>query len=203
MQLSKIIPLFTILVFLQGDRLWCQPSIRLNFLYGSKPARAWKGTESKLFGGMKGGHVNIEFNGRVLDFLPGKCPLFPANKNPSGGYSIHSSIYWDTASTQWATVIIPVSAVQVQQLEQVMDSFSRKTPYDYAVFGMRCAAASYDVLSRVGLLKRMPQGKNVFKHFYPKLLRKKIFRWARKNGYDVLKHKGRPSRKWESDKGLF
>jgi hypothetical protein len=51
--------------------VFAQQTVRLNFLYGSKPANGYKSVESKYFGGLKGGHVNIEVNGRVLDFLPG------------------------------------------------------------------------------------------------------------------------------------
>lgn len=178
-----------------------QDSIKLNFLYGSKPARGHKSSESKHFGGVKGGHVNIEANGRVLDFLPGNCPLFPQNKKPTGGYYINSRISWDTATEKCMSIIIPVSAVKLRQLENLFDSFSRKTPYDYAVFGMRCAAASYDVLSKIGLIKKIGNKRNIVRHFYPKLLRKRMLKWAADNHYPVVSHKGRPSRKWESDKG--
>jgi hypothetical protein len=177
--------------------------IKINFLYGSKPEKGHKKSESKLFGGLKGGHVNIEAGGRVLDFMPGKCPLFPDNKNPSGGFHISRSVYWDTASNKWATVIVPVSAEQHIELQTLFDSLSANSPYDYAVFGMRCAAASYDVLSKIGLFKEMKQGKDATKFFYPKLLRKKLLKWADVNNYPIITHDGRPSRKWESDKGLF
>lgn len=180
-----------------------QTFIKLNFLYGSKPAKGYRSVEAKHFGGLKGGHVNIEVNGRVLDFLPGKCPLFPASKNPSGGYYINSSVSWDTGSTRWMTIIIPLPAEKIQRLGTIMDSFAKQTPYDYAVFGMRCAAASYDVLSEIGLVKPLGNTRNVVKHFYPKLLRKKMLKWAIRRGYTVIRHEGRISRKWESDKGLF
>ena len=70
-------------------------TIKINFLYGSKPAKGYHHQESKLFGGIKGGHVNIEAGGRVLDFTPGNNPLFPHNKKPSGGFSINQSVSWD------------------------------------------------------------------------------------------------------------
>lgn len=37
--------------------------INVNFLYGSKPIRKYKSTESKYFGGNYGGHVTIECDG--------------------------------------------------------------------------------------------------------------------------------------------
>lgn len=177
--------------------------IKINFLYGSKPAKGYKDSESKYFGGLKGGHINIEAGGRVLDFMPGKCPLLPDNKNPSGGFRISRSVYWDTATDKSATIIVPVTAEEYNKFQQLFDSLVLHQPYDYAVFGMRCAAASYDVLSKAGLFKDYPKGKDAAKFFYPKLLRKKLLQWAKKNNYTIVKHAGRPSRKWESDCGLF
>ncbi|HET6769021.1 MAG TPA: hypothetical protein VFH08_16530, partial [Chitinophagaceae bacterium] len=148
-------------------------TIKLNFLYGSRPAKGYRQQESKLFGGIKGGHVNIEAGGRVLDFTPGNNPLFPHNKKPSGGFSINPSVTWDN-DDKWKTIVIPVSEVQYMALQKIFDSVAARTPYDYAIFGMRCAAASYDVLSKIGLFKEYSNDKNVITHFYPKLLRKKI-----------------------------
>lgn len=177
-------------------------TIKLNFLYGSRPAKGYRQQESKLFGGIKGGHVNIEAGGRVLDFTPGNNPLFPQNKKPSGGFSINQSVNWD-GDDKWKTIIIPVSEEQYMALQKIFDSVAARTPYDYAIFGMRCAAASYDVLSKIGLFKPYSNDKNVITHFYPKLLRKKILKWADRNNYTIISNEGRPSRKWESDKGVF
>ena len=177
-------------------------TIKINFLYGSKPARGYHQQESKLFGGIKGGHVNIEAGGRILDFTPGNNPLFPHNKKPSGGFSINRSVSWD-GDDKWKTIIVPVSEDQYMKLQKLFDSVAAKTPYDYAIFGMRCAAASYDVLSKIGLFEEYPSPKNVATHFYPKLLRKKVLKWADKNNFTIISNEGRPSRKWESDKGLL
>ena len=177
-------------------------TIKINFLYGSRPAKGHRHDESKLFGGIKGGHVNIEAGGRVLDFTPGNNPLFPNNKKPSGGFSInHSSRLTNT--DKWKTVVVPVSEDQYAILQKIFDSVAAQTPYDYAIFGMRCAAASYDVLSKIGLFKEYSNSKNIATHFYPKLLRKKVLKWADKNHYTVLSNEGRLTRKWESDKGLL
>lgn len=177
-------------------------TIKINFLYGSRPAKGYQQQESKLFGGIKGGHVNIEAGGRVLDFTPGNNPLFPHNRKPTGGFSINQSIYWNSTD-KWKTIIVPVSESQYMALQKLFDSVAAKTPYDYAIFGMRCAAASYDVLSKIGLFKEFPNTTNVITHFYPKLLRKKVLKWADKNNYTVISNEGRPTRKWESDAGIF
>jgi hypothetical protein len=138
----------------------------------------------------------------VLDFHPGNNPLFPKNKKPSGGFTINNSVRWD-GDDKWKTVIIPVTESQYMELQKVFDSVATKTPYDYAIFGMRCAAASYDVLTKIGLFKEYSNKKNVITHFYPKLLRKKILKWAEQNNYTILSNEGRNSRKWESDKGVL
>ncbi len=177
-------------------------TIKINFLYGSIPAKGHFKDESKLFGGIKGGHVNIEAGGRVLDFTPGNNPLLPHNKKPSGGFSINSSVKWDS-DDKWKTVVVPVSKDQYFVLQKLFDSVAKQTPYDYAIFGMRCAAASYDVLSKIGLFKEYSIKKNIATHFYPKLLRKKVLKWADENNYTILSNEGRASRKWESDKGLL
>ncbi len=180
-----------------------QFQIKINFLYGSKPAKGFKQSESKLFGGLKGGHVNIEAGGRVLDFRPGNNPLFPQNRKPTGGYKLSETAYKNKEKDKWTTVIVSVNEDQFIKLQKLFDSFSVKTPYDYSVFGMRCAAASYDVLSEIGLFKKISANKNIAEHFYPKLLRKKILKWAEQKSFTILNNEGRPSRKWESDKGLL
>lgn len=180
-----------------------QDTLKLNFLYGSKPAKGFKGSESKVFGGLKGGHVNIEAIGKVLDFMPGKNPVFPKNSNPSGGFHLNQSVYWDTIASKWITILIPVSNYQMEQLKAIFDNYSQKTPYDYAIFGMRCAAASYDVLSEIGLVKKIDTTKNVLKNFYPKLFRKRMLKWAKENGFTILYREGKISRKWEKDRGIL
>jgi len=198
---------FIILLVLSGGSIHANDSttylIKINFLYGSRPAKGYKNSESKLFGGIKGGHVNIEAGDRVLDFLCGNNPILPNKKNPTGGFKINHSVNWDTATNKWTSVLVPVSPIQYMQLQHLFDSLSSKTPYDYAIFGMRCAAASYDVLSDIGLFKKISNPKNISKHFYPKLLRKKVLKWAEENNYNIVNKDGRASRKWESDKGLL
>lgn len=197
-----IITFFAVLLFnacFAGDSAY---TIKINFLYGSRPAKGHHKQESRLFGGIKGGHVNVEIDGRVLDFHPGNNPLFPNNRKPSGGFTINNSVRWDS-DDKWKSVIVPVSRSQYIELQKIFDSVAAKTPYDYAIFGMRCAAASYDVLSGIGLFTEYSNTKNVITHFYPKLLRKRILKWADENHYTVISNEGRTSRKWESDKGMF
>jgi hypothetical protein len=198
---------FLLCCFLYGITAFCQSSttlLRINFLYGSKPAKGYKQTEEKRFGSIKGGHVNITLNGRVLDFVPnGRCHLFSQNKKPHGGFYINSRVWWDTLTEKSAYIEVPVTTQQADSLNKLFEQFAAATPYDYAVFGHRCASATYHVLSRVGILKRKSAFGNVMGNFYPKLLRKKLFKWAAKHGYLIKKFAGNPKRKWEKDAGVF
>ena len=202
--LTRTLILFFLLFSCVANAQGITDTIRLNFLYGSVPAKGYKCSEPKLFGGLKGGHVNIEAGGRVLDFRPkGNCPVFPENNKPNGGFFVSNSLYWDTSSTKWVSIKVPVTASQMQELQYLFDSYSARSPYDYAVFGMRCAAASYDVLTEIGIFKRLPDKQNIIRNFYPKLLRKRVLKWAADHHYPVIRHEGRASRKWETDEGVL
>ena len=52
-----------------------------------------------------------------------------------------------------AVITIPVTTEQKRKIDSMASAYLRKTPYDYAVAGMRCASASYDIMARAGLFK--------------------------------------------------
>ncbi|MEI9955698.1 MAG: hypothetical protein WDM90_05170 [Ferruginibacter sp.] len=52
----------------------------------------------------------------------------------------------------------------------------QKSPYDYAVFGMRCAAATYDMLEKTGVVKKRSRMGKWVTFFYPQLLRRRLFK---------------------------
>lgn len=196
--LLTILLLTTTIVHGQDDTL------RLHFRYGSKPAKGFQDVEKVWFGGLKGGHVSIEVDGLVLDFLPGKNPIFPRNGRPSGDFKVNEGLYWDSTNDNKRSIVsIPISPAQKVKLLLLFHDWDKEAPYDYAVFGMRCAAASYDVLSRINLVKPMSRKSNIIRHFYPKLLRKRIYKWARQHNWPVQNFEGRKSRKWERDRGMF
>ena len=66
--------LLIIILYVPGF-LPAQELIKIHFLYGSKPAKGYKDSESKAFVGIKGGHVNIEAGGRVLDNIAASYEL--------------------------------------------------------------------------------------------------------------------------------
>jgi 3-methyladenine DNA glycosylase Tag len=88
---------------------------------------------------------------------------------------------------------------QYQEIQAIHTSYCTAPPYDYAFFGMRCASATQDVLGQIRILKKRKRFTNIFTTFYPKKIRKRLFRLATKNNYSIQRNEGRTSRKWEKD----
>jgi hypothetical protein len=177
-----------------------QHSVTLHFQYGSVPASGYQSTEARYFGGILGGHVTLELDKQVIGFAPGgKCHLFGRRKNPNG-YFHYGPGLGDTTGMKYTSFIIPVTEEQYSALKTIMAEYHQKAPYDYATFGMRCAAAASDILGRAGVLKKKSKTGNVLRYFYPKKLRKKMFRLAAAKNYTIIRHEGRKSRRWEKDK---
>ena len=177
--------------------------IKVNFLYGSKPIRKYRSTEPRYFGGFHGGHVSIQVNDRDYGFEPAKRPIhiFPHKKQRaefadtilSGGQPRYGP------GNKTVTFIIPVSKKQVEEIENLHRCYKDACPFDYAFFGMRCASTTHEILAHTGVLKKKSRLNNIITTFYPKRLRKRMYRLAAKNNYKVIKTPGRPTRKWEGD----
>jgi hypothetical protein len=97
------------------------------------------------------------------------------------------------------TFIIPITHKQYQDLNRIQKCYCDTTPFDYAFFGMRCASTTQDILGQIGVVKTKKRFGNIITTFYPKKLRRRLFRLAKKNNYQVIKNEGRPTRKWERD----
>ncbi len=179
-----------------------QQQIAVHFLYGSVPANGYKETEPKLFGGKKGGHVSLQLGDSIIGFQPkGSCHIIPKSQNPNGYFRADKLANWqqDTAGAKHVSIIIPLSDEQYVQLKNKLDSHLQKTPYDYAVFGMRCAAATYDALEDIGIVKEKGKTAKWTNYFYPQLLRRKMLKLAAERNYTVVKQAGRKSRIWEME----
>ena len=182
-------------------------TIKVHFLYGSKPAKQYKDSEPKWFGGKLGGHVGIEVDSnRILNFIPqGEFHWFEKKKDLHSTYVIHDPYaFWsilggDPSDVKKTTIIIPISQKQKSILDSLSEVYLKQTPYDYALFGMRCGAASYEILGQMGILKSYSHKKTYKKIFYPKLLREKLLELASRNGWTIIQEEGSPSRKWEKD----
>ena len=181
--------------------------LKVHFLYGSKPLKKYKDTEQKWFGGVLGGHVGIEGDSdRIVNFLPnGKFHWFAKKDNRHSTYAVHSvdnfyAILGSNGdSVKKAIVYIPVTRQQKQKFDSIATVYLKQTPYDYALFGMRCGAATYDILGQLDILSNYSYGKTYKKIFYPKKLRNRLFKKATENGWTIFIQHGSTKRKWEHD----
>lgn len=199
-----------LLVFVFAGECYSQDSpvvIRVHFLYGSKPRSRYETTEPKWFGGKPGGHAGIEYRkDSIIDFLHwGRFHLVQKRGDKHGQYKIHSikSFYailgGNPDSVKKAIVIIPITRIQKRLLDSLVINYRINTPYDYALIGMRCAAATYDILSRLGILKPLSFRKTYLNIFFPRKLRKRLFKKARKSGWVIERQEGSEKRKWDKD----
>jgi hypothetical protein len=176
-------------------------TIQVFFLYGSKPAHGYRHTEAHLFGGIHGGHVSIGVDSIVIGFNHVGIHLIPHKKHLAGMYKYEKlkNFVKDTVASKYTTFKIPLTNEQYDKLKYILGAYITQSPYDYAFFGMRCAAATYDVLSQIGLFPVKSRSGNVLSNFYPKLLRKKMFLLAHENLFKIISQPGKKSRKWEND----
>lgn len=176
--------------------------IKVHFLHGSKPGKGHKGAEMKYFGGLHGGHVTIEVDSTDYGFNPsGRFHIFPhKHKRHSAWVSSFTAgmpVY--SEGNKVTTIIIPLHTKQYTGIRKVLTTYDEKTPYDYAFFGMRCAAAVEDVLGQIGVLRDKTKFRNVCSTFYPKKLRRRLLELAEEKKWKVERQEGRKTRKWEND----
>lgn len=183
-------------------------SVKVHFLYGSAPADSFKDLESEWFGGMLGGHVGIEIDtNKVLHFLPkgGLHVIGRIKKNFKSRFmQSDTQSFWGIFGTppdsvKKLSIVLKISQAQKLALDSIALAYRAKVPYDYAVFGMRCASATYDVLSAAGILKYYHPKVNYPQHFYPALLRQKLINLAEERDWIMYRQEGTRRRKWESD----
>jgi hypothetical protein len=181
--------------------------IKVHFLYGSKPKKHYRDTESKWFGGMLGGHVGIEVDSnKILNFLPqGKFHWFASKKNLHSTYALHSEkdFYAILGSSgedvKKAVVYVPLDTLHKLELDSLAEAYLNRTPYDYALVGMRCGAATYEILARLNILKSYSNSRTAIKILYPKKLRRRLFKIADRKGWKIVRQEGSARRHWEQD----
>lgn len=200
---SKISTLLVLILSL--NFVFCQDSTNISvyFLYGSKPAKGYKKTEFNRLGGIHGGHVTLCLDSQAIGFFPyGRLHIFPRKKNLHSMYVPMplEDFLSDTIEEKYTSFHITISDSQYVKLKDIIHNYvSVKTPYDYAFFGLRCASATYDIMSQIGIFEKKSKFNNIFSNFYPKKFRKKMFKVAQKNNYKVISSTGSTRRKWEKD----
>ena len=183
-----------------------QQYIKVHFLYGSTPLPQYK-DEGEWFGGLLGGHVGIELEkDKILNFLPhGQFHIFASRKRHSVYEELTEEAFYGIfdgkpKNVKRTIVTIPITPEQKTRLNAIEKEYLKKTPYDYAFFGMRCGAATYEVLGQLDKLPKyssyMTTAMNVF---IPKILRKRLIKRAEENGWKIERVAGSDHRKWETD----
>jgi hypothetical protein len=176
--------------------------LKVFFRYGSVPEIGYEHIEYEETGGLKGGHVSLGIDSLEIGFTnKNRINIFPKKTDHNGIF------YWEYLKDfenqglgkKYITFLIPLTMDQYQKLRGILMAYINNPPYDYAFFGMRCASATYEVLSQIGIMEPMSWRKNIRSNFYPRLFRRKMTELARKNGYTVIKVKGRRTRIWERD----
>lgn len=181
--------------------------IKVHFLYGSKPGKHYRDTESKWFGGMLGGHVGIEVDSnKILNFLPqGRFHWIASKKDLHSTYALHDEkdfyaiLGSNSEEVKKAVVYVPLDTEYKLQLDSLTNAYLDRTPYDYALVGMRCGAATYEILARLNILKRYSTTKTAIKILYPRKLRRRLFKLAERKGWKVVRQEGSARRCWEQD----
>lgn len=179
--------------------------VRVHFLHGSKPKRKFRHEEDRWFGGLIGGHAGVEIErNRILNFTPkARFHVFAKPRIINSRFTVHdtASFYQILGnrpdSVKKTIITIPVTRMQQRLLDSLGAVYLQRCPYDYAFFGMRCGAATYDVLAGAGLLPKYRFAKTWRKTFYPRKLRRRLERAAAVKGYRVYKEQGSPRRRWE------
>ncbi len=181
--------------------------IKVHFLYGSKPAKGFSATEKKWFGGKLGGHAGVEIAPQqILNILPkGKFHYLPNKNNKHSNYLLHTENQFygilggSADSAKKLIITIPLANWQKQKLDSIAKQYCTKAPYDYAFAGMRCGAATYEVLAQLGILPTYSKAGTCLRIWYPKMLRKKVLLLAKKYNWQMQSYKGCTARLWETD----
>ncbi|MFL5774245.1 MAG: hypothetical protein ACJ75F_13875, partial [Flavisolibacter sp.] len=127
--------------------LSAQDVIRVQFIHGSKPKKEYRHTEKKWFGGIMGGHAGIELNTNEFLSFEGNDRFHPidhSKKRHCCYRLLNAKDFWSIMGTSGdsvrkTTIIIPVNSSQKMMLDSLAETYVLHAPYDYSVFGMRCA----------------------------------------------------------------
>jgi hypothetical protein len=180
----------------------CQnDTLVVEVIYGSKPIDK---NERSWFGGKLGGHIGLKIGkDSVMHFVPGGRVVAININSDTGRYLISSSKQFyrtfraDTTKT--CQIFIPINSSQKQKLLNDSKPFLKEGPYPYAFLGMRCAAACYHLLSLADVTKDLSRSRMTWKFFYPRKLRKYLFKEAKSKGWIIKETPGSTKRKWDHD----
>lgn len=162
--------------------------------------------EQKWFGGKLGGHVGVSLNdGPIINFIPtSKYHIFSKKEINSAFIAMDSvefyQIFDDKPNNKISIIQFEISPEQAENFKKISNQYLQESPYDYSFFGMRCAAAAYDLLCSSGILDREKNSKKWMKNFYPRILRSRLLRQRKQLKIEIIHQKGREERNWENDR---
>lgn len=193
--------LFITLILLPFSVISQTDTLVVEVIYGSKPIDK---NERHWFGGKLGGHIGLRIGSdSVMHFVPGGRVAATNINSDTGKYLISSersfyrTFYCDTTKT--CRIFIPITSSQKQKLLKDAGPFLKDGPYPYAFFGMRCAAACYHLLSLADVTKDLSRSRMTWKFFYPRKLRKFLFKEAKTAAWVIRETSGSTKRKWDHD----
>jgi hypothetical protein len=178
-------------------------NIHIHFIYGSVPLKEFRNTEEKVPGGLLGGHIYLQSGQNVFGFEPidrTKIHLLPRKKfNSRYTKEYYSDWYKHIRDKKLVSIEIPLSDASGNYLKILLENYHRSTPYDYAVFGMRCGASTYQILSESGLFPLSSEFIAMLRVPVPGILRKKLLKMAEEDKLKITRQAGNQGRKWEND----
>ncbi len=182
--------------------------ITVYFKYGSIPLKSQRltgNTNSRIIGGMWGGHAAIHVDNIVFSFRKNniRFPLFPKRGGNHGAFRKEFFRDWmhnEMNACQYVAIKIPVTISQYTELLYLANRYTESQPFDYAFFGHRCASACYHILAQIDVLQWHPRWLTILKNFCPRMLRNRVLKIAVKEQLPIAYHEGTTSRKWERPK---
>jgi hypothetical protein len=172
----------------------------IHFIHGSIPMKDCIYSRKRL-GGLLGGHVEIEVNGRVFGFRLRQLPvhIFVDNGDFNSKYEVNSKEVWlkRTEYEKITSIYLPINAAQKDKLQGILDAYLFKSPYDYAFFGKRCAASTAEILSQADIICPLSDFENMVAFLSPRPLRNTLLNLGENKGFLIVKKRGVDCRIWE------
>lgn len=174
-------------------------SIIVHFIHGSIPKNNCDYKKKRL-GSYLGGHVEIEVNDKVFGFLYDSIPINFIPKNTfNSRFEVKEKIDWKkyTGNDKITSIYIPVTYLEIKQIESLLNKYVKTVPYDYAFWGQRCTSSTAKILSDVGIINKFSNLEAIIAFFYPRALRFTLLQFAKKNNFKVVLKPGIDCHKWE------
>lgn len=192
-----------------------QDTLKVSVTHGHKIKKEYWKKDKKLakitgftrrsIGGMRGGHVEVHLKGFVYGFTDrpnAKIPhIFPRSKKNVGLFTKEDNRTWynKKRNDKITYFYITLNKEQTSILQQKYEDYIQNSPYDFALFGKRCASSCYDMLMQVGILDtRSKIGINLG-IFHPRKFRKILKKQAMKRNIRIEIQQGSKQKKWDKN----